>query len=276
MHTGLFETCSRNAADSAYATCRDDAIAKSPPLLKDVLATPQGQTFFSLERVEGDYKEWVPPQCAQGNCTVQILHIDPEYDKGLIENIVLKLGLAATVVYVGEEHLDRLIWESYTKRTGALVYNYSPNTQHHGISTLSLPRSHIDPRLDLKRQQLHKLAWPGLAEHRGGDALAFVKAFDLDETAYAELAELYDHFDDAQAAACAWVERNTPKWRGLVRFPERQHEPLLCLNPFRLDSSKLCDKTYFLGWVAVLAQLVCGLFMWVLSHFANRYWLGLN
>jgi hypothetical protein len=107
--TGIFETCSRSA-DSGYSKCRDDSLSNLPSLLKDVLATQQGQSFFSPENKRTDPHEWVPSLCSAGNCTVQILHVSPDYDRGLIEGLVTKLGLPATVVYLGAADLSEEIW----------------------------------------------------------------------------------------------------------------------------------------------------------------------
>jgi len=46
----------------------------------------------------------------------------------------------------------------------------------------------------------------------GGDALTFVADFDLTKSDYADLAKLYDNFQDAQDAACVWIKENPDKW----------------------------------------------------------------
>ena len=46
----------------------------------------------------------------------------------------------------------------------------------------------------------------------GGDALTFIADFDLTKSDYADLAKLYDNFQDAQDAACVWIKENPDKW----------------------------------------------------------------
>ena len=45
-----------------------------------------------------------------------------------------------------------------------------------------------------------QLAWPGLKENRGGDALAFLQGFDLDLEDYDELGRLFDFFKKTQVS----------------------------------------------------------------------------
>jgi ABC-type proline/glycine betaine transport system substrate-binding protein len=268
-HSGIFEACSRQSNGERYPTCNDKSILDSPALLQDVLETEEGRDFFApLPSSDNSFPEWVPPYCEDKNCTVEIYHVDPDYDKGLIEGMVEALGLPAKVVYIGAGNMSRQVWSAYTKRAGALMYGYFPDINHYGISNLELPRSKIPPDLDLQRQQIQKLAWPGLVDHRGSDALAFVKEFALTKADYAELSELFDLFQDPQETACAWVKKNPSKWSKWISFPERERAPLICLPNFM--SNGLCDVSYFMGWMAVLLQLGTTVAMFLLARFLNH------
>ena len=89
---------------------------------------------------------------------------------------------------------------------------------------------------------MQKLAWKGLAEKRGGDALAFAQAFDIDQNDYSRLGELYDLFEDTQQAACVWLKENTAKWERWVKFPERERQPFLCT--FKIAANGICGPSY--------------------------------
>ena len=270
--SGIFETCSRSA-DSDFSKCSDKSMSSSPSMLKDVLDKPEGQQFFSRKLESGiAFPRWVPDHCEQPNakmnCTAQILHVSTEYDKGLIEGLVTQLRLPATVVYVGTANLSAEIWAAYTMKAGTLVYNYSPNTNHHGISALSLPRAKIRPAIDLAPQQLIKLAWPGLADIRGGDALSFWESFDLDERDYAHLAASYDRLNDPHEAACAWIHDNEVKWLKWVKFPERKHASLMCFG--KTKGNGLCDGHFLKGWILLIVQVFACLASMYLSAYVNK------
>ena len=269
--SGLYEACSRNRFDTEHPQCNDAPILNSPGMLKDVLETEHGQRFFTPDRPHADRSlgnVWKPSRCAESDCSVEILHINEDYDKGLIEGLVERLGLKAKVVYVGEKNLTDVIWSAYNERSGALLYNYFPNINHYGISVLELPRAKISPRDDLKRQQLMKLAWPRLEDARGRDALAFVEVFDMDKAIYAELANLFDLYNDPQRAACVWVKKNPTVWQKWVAFPERENAPLFCLP--NGNSNGLCDEAYFRGWIIFFLQLVLCIIFGILATFTNR------
>ena len=204
--SGLFETCSRLPGDAGTPLCIDQAMLNSPPLLSEVLKTEKGQNHFKLESVTSPVSEWLPPQCYNKTCDVQIMHIAPKgYDEGMVEKLVQTLGLQAKVVYLGEDAHTNKIWQSYKKRAGTIVYSYFPNINQHGIPILSLHRAEIPPEEDFKPQQLRKLAWPGLQKHRGGDALEFVQNFDLTQKDYTELSRLFDLFGEPQVRTCTTV-----------------------------------------------------------------------
>ena len=265
-YSGIYEACSRSP-EAVSGLCRDENIRKSPPLLKDVLDTAEGQEFFSGGvNPSGGYKEWIPAHCQDKNCSVEILHVTPEYDKGLIEGIVEKLGLPAKVVYMGSNLTD-VIWDAHTQRSGALLYAYFPDVTHHGISTLQLHRAPIHPSIDLKRQRLTKLAWPGLADRRGADALAFAQKFDLQASDYASMIEMYDLLGDPQEVACSWVRKNEPRVSNWLGFPERKNAPLFCAPS---GTSGLCSWDYFTGWMCVLIQLVLCVLMLLVGKYLNR------
>ena len=126
----------------------------------DVLQTAEGQAHFKgvkdlLPGEDLDFEEWSPTICKTQNCTVQILHIAKTgFDEGKVEKMVEDLGIPARVVYLGEQNQKRALWNAYTKRVGALLYNFYPNARQNGISVLDLPRAKITPAYDFKPQQL--------------------------------------------------------------------------------------------------------------------------
>ena len=100
-------------------------------------------------------EEWSPAHCRTQNCTVKIFHIAKTgYDEGLVEDLVQKLSIPATVAYLGEENHTEAIWSAHTQRAGALIYSYYPNTYQIGISMQALPRAKVHPQFDFKRQRL--------------------------------------------------------------------------------------------------------------------------
>eukprot|EP00277_Geminigera_cryophila_P024202 CAMPEP_0179462078 /NCGR_PEP_ID=MMETSP0799-20121207/44575_1 /TAXON_ID=46947 /ORGANISM="Geminigera cryophila, Strain CCMP2564" /LENGTH=923 /DNA_ID=CAMNT_0021264863 /DNA_START=81 /DNA_END=2854 /DNA_ORIENTATION=- len=233
------------------------AQSTNAPMLQDSLSSPSGQHHFMQENVENpEYGEWSNSSlCSSGNCTVQILHITPTgYDEGQVEELVKQLGIPAKVAYLGQTAHTDAIWSAVTKGTGALVYSYEPNTNQHGIPIDSLARAKIPPRLDFKPQQLVKLAWPGLKDNYGGDALTFIADFDLTKSDYADLAKLYDNFQDAQDAACVWIKENPDKWTHLVKFPERKRAGFVCFPSGVLHGH--CDAVYAQAWALFALQLV--------------------
>ena len=64
------------------------------------------------------------------------------------------LEMKAKVVYLGEYNHTEAIWKAYTKRAGALVYSYYPNTNQYSISILDLQRAKIMPGIDFQPQRL--------------------------------------------------------------------------------------------------------------------------
>lgn len=259
--SGIFETCSRSSMDASFSKCSGGF--DTEPILDDALQTEEGRRHFQnvkqLFSVQHpDPEEWSPRKCAAINCSLQLLHIAKKgYDEGAVESLVEQLGLPAKVVYLGEANHTQAIWKAYTKRAGALVYSYYPNTNQFGISVLDLPRAQILPVLDFKPQRLEKLAWKGLRQHRGGDALAFIQGWDLQQEDYQELGRLFDLLGDAQAAACTWVKENTNKWEHLVKFPERRSAPFFCAAERDWQAIGLCTETrYIVGWILFFAQLV--------------------
>ena len=124
-----------------------------------MLTTAEGQKHFeTAEDLFADSytrDEWYPKICDTQNCTVQIFHIAKRgYDEGAVEKMVEMMGLPAKVVYLGEFNHTEAIWRAYTKRAGALVYSYYPNTNQHSISVLDLPRAKIMPGIDFQPQRL--------------------------------------------------------------------------------------------------------------------------
>jgi len=246
-------------------------ITSSTPMLQDALSSPSGQQHYTKEQVENpEYGEWSGSSlCSSGNCTVQILHITPQgYDEGQVEELVKTLGIPAKVAYLGQTAHTDAIWSAVTKRSGSLVYSYVPNTNQHGISIDSLSRAKIPPRLDFKPQQLHKLAWPGLRDNYGGDALSFIADFDLTKSDYADLAKLYDNFQDAQDAACVWIKENHDKWSHLVKFPEREKSSFVC--GASTVSHGHCDETYTRAWFYFGLQLALAIAFSAWSHIARQ------
>ena len=253
--SGLFETCSRHA--SGGSGCMDTSMTQSKTLLKDVLADAKGRSHFSFDvsstAAARSFPDWVPAHCQGGNCTVPILHIEPTgYDEGLVEDLVRRLKIPAKVVYLGmDEHADA-VWSAHTQRAGALVYSYTPNALMHGVSVKDLQRAKIDPELDFMTQRLQKLAWPGLKDVQGGDALAFIRDFNLSPDDYEELARLFDTLQDPQEAACIWVKQHESEWSSLIKFPERAKAAFFCLR----DEHGLCDSEYLVGWAVFFLQIV--------------------
>ncbi len=262
--SGLFEACDRVGGKNN--PCRNLSLQGGDVLLKDAMQDPVVQEHFSKERIDASgEREWYPKQCTNAgvDCRAQVLHISPTgYDEGQVESLLEDLGIPAHVAYAGPEAHTHKIWESYTKRSGTLLYSYSPNANQEGVSILSLPRAQIDPRLDFKPQLLHKLAWPGLSAERGSDAVALAQGFNLGEHDYAQLASFYDRFRDPQRAACAWIKENTDKWEHLVRFPEREAEQFFCMR--RNDG--LCDYWYQVGWSIFFIQILFVLVLLGCAH----------
>jgi len=249
--SGIFETCSRES-DSCASLPQNTGV-----LIKEALKSPAGQEHFRVTDYvppcSGTDCEYVPAYCSHASCDVQILHIAKTgYDEGLVEALVEKLKIPARVAYLGPQAHTDALWTAYTEKKGALVYSYIPNENQHGISILSLDRAKIAPGDDFQSQQLQKLAYPGLKDMRGGDALEFMQNFDLSESEYEDLAALNDVFDDAQEAACAWYKQNQAKWRRWVKFPEREVAAFWC---FEADDG-LCDARYLLGWGVFFGQAV--------------------
>lgn len=263
---GIYETCSRTSGGCASLP-RETGV-----LLKDALKSPYGQQHFNTSEYvptcsAAECQEFVPPQCNGRDCDVQILHIDKTgYDEGLVEALVEKLKIPAKVAYLGPEAHTDALWTAYTERKGALVYSYFPNANQHGISILSLERAAIAPGDDFQSQQLQKLAFPGLKDLGGGDALEFVKNFDLSKSDYEELASLNSLFKDPQEAACVWYIQNRDKWKSWVKFPERQRAPFFCLQ----SDDGLCDSDYFWGWLLFFGQLISCVVLCLYAHYLKR------
>ena len=208
--SGLYEACSRH--DSAYSMCIKSSLSQSPVLLQEALKDSVVQKHFTPVMTK-KYPEWTPSYCALAgmNCSVPIFHIaQTGYDEGLMEQLVEALGLQAKIVYVGFEDHAKMIWEAFVQKSGALVYDFFPNTHHYGIPTSKLPRVNVDPILDFVSQRFEKLAWPGLANACGGDALAFVRDFELAPGDYEALSTLFDKLNDHQEAACVWLQVREP------------------------------------------------------------------
>ena len=270
--SGLFEACSRHDPD--FHPCLDKSLSQSPVLLDEALLIPSVQKHFSQNHVTspalGKWEE--NPRCRAGNCTVQVLHIAPTgYDEGLIETLVEQLGIPAEVVYLGAQAHDDALWAAYTRMTGALMYSYVPNSNKKGISITALPRAPFDQNLDFPPQQLTKMGWPGLQEHKGLDALHFVRDFQLDQSDYQELANRYAIIQDATKVACLWIQENPSKWQHLIKFPERAKAPLFCLT----NERGLCDHTYWTAWAVLCFQILAFFaLLWHICHLeARKYYI---
>jgi len=259
--SGLFETCSREAGGCASLP------QGTGVLIKEALKSPAAQEHFNVTDYvppcSGTDCEYVPEHCSDASCEVQILHIAKTgYDEGLVEALVDKLKIPARVAYLGAQAHTDALWAAYIEKKGALVYSYFPNANQHGISILSLDRAKIAPGDDFLSQQLQKLAYPGLKDMQGGDALEFMQNFDLSKKDYEDLAALNDLFRDPQDAACVWYRQNQAKWRPWVKFPERELASFFCLQA----DDGLCDARYLLGWCIFFGQAV--LFV-ALCYYAN-------
>lgn len=237
--SGIFEACSRDPTIK-LRRCISADIIDSPPTLDAVLATARGLAHFASPGASGAaavQKQcvdglfacdangvWTPSHCVGQNCSAKILHIAPDYDKGLVEGFVSDLRLPVTVVYMGREGHHDAFWEAYTKRSGALFYYYSPSIPPHGIPIEHLPRAEVRPASDFPRSVLQKLAWAGLEDEDnfGLDVIAFVESFALGTVDYAELAATYDFAQDVHVSACTWVKNNRAKWEPWISLPQRQ------------------------------------------------------
>ena len=267
--SGIFETCSRQKSNpQGYSSCTGDIV--SEPMLKEVLQTRAGQQCFAtVKRLFGDQnppvEEWSPTVCKTQNCTVEIFHISAKgYDEGKVEALVEKLKIPAKVVYLGVKNHTEALWNAYSTGVPALMYTYYPNTNLHGVSVLQLQRAKIAPSLDFVSQRLTKLAWKGLADYRAGDALAFMRAFEMDQNDYSELARLFDLYDDVQDAACAWLKKNPARMASLVNFPERKNDPFFCM---RTTGGGLCAGSgYVMGWYFFLLQIIASLATMVICY----------
>lgn len=185
------------------------------------------------------------------------------YDEGLVEGLVDKLKIPAKVAYLGPQAHTDALWTAYTEKKGALVYSYYPNANQHGISILSLTRAKIAPGDDFQSQQLQKLAYPGLKDLGGSDALEFMKNFDLSKSDYEDLASLDSLFSDPQDAACVWYKQNKHRWKGWVKFPERRAAPFFCIQ----SDDGLCDSNYLWAWILFFGQLItCIVLVWYANH----------
>lgn len=165
------------ASDTSRLTraCVMDAVAG-----REVLATPEGQAYFSADKQIGQVWSvapeniWTPAHCkAEGvTCDALILHIASEgYDEGQVEEKVELLELRARVAYLGQENHSKAIWNAYVKHKGVLVYGFFPNSNHYGISILDLPRAKIVPGLDFRQQNLMVVSPPtppSCSAHREG------------------------------------------------------------------------------------------------------------
>ena len=124
------------------------------------LNTRDGQQHFkTAQELLSDpfmkFEEWSPTLCKTQNCSAQILHIASKgFDEGAVEKLVEDLGIPATVVYLGQANHTQAIWSAYTQQDGALVYNFYPNVNQHGVSVLHLARAKIAPGMDFQPQRL--------------------------------------------------------------------------------------------------------------------------
>ena len=151
--SGLYESCARRLAGGCSPTEQRVDLSQLPWSLQEALETDAGRQHYGSQGpklmgsddvrakcVDGTYDcdddgVWRPDYCpvsttrtkagggAIRDCPVQIYHITPAYDTGLLERLVSNLTLPVEVVYLGQERYEKLVEEvTITRPRGCLFY----------------------------------------------------------------------------------------------------------------------------------------------------------
>jgi len=216
---------------------------------------------------------WYPDYCAQEGCKAQLLKDVTGHDQGVLEQQIWNNRLSISVVYLGFEGKDEVVWNAYAEGKPFLFYHYEPSSGILGLSMDHFSKVAFPPaagpqcghnegrpngtlRCELRHRSLQRIVSPKLAAAR--DALRFAEVFDLKNADYANLFATYSVIDTstpdaAEEAACRWLRDVGPdRWKAWVHYT--------MYVPFEPSNSECWHQVYyqlvfFLALIAVYTFL---------------------
>jgi hypothetical protein len=271
--SGISELCHRRPK-SGKGMCKP-GFPSTPQNLASVLATSSGVDHFNASASLAVPSSASKALCAATpsygcdadgiyrtaackvtpNSCVPLFHATPQWDTGLIEGLVERLGVPVAISYVGIDRLWEIAWEGYEEGFGGLFYTYEPGANIHGLALGDFPRASLKPGVDLPNTAITRL----VRKDGPVDVYAFVTKFDLTKGDYAELAATESVMNDIHSTACDWLKKHEDVWETWVSFPSRSSISFgVCTEGFCLSG---CWTGFFLQ--IVLAFIVFYAASWV-------------
>jgi len=165
--TGIFEFCHRD--NSKEGKCKA-GFPGTPRNLANVLATSSGVGHFNASASLAVPSSVSKMLCSEPSQTygcdpdgiyrtkackanpdscVPLFHATPEWDTGLIEGLVERLGVPVAISYVGIDRLWEIAWGGFEEGSGGLFYSYEPGPNIHGLALSDFPHAILLPGVDL-------------------------------------------------------------------------------------------------------------------------------
>ena len=210
-----------------------------------------------------------PAVCrANGSACAQVLMNSPG-DPGArtVEAMIEEAALPLTIAYVDKQVIADAAWRAHYEAEPVLFTWYAPTAPLNGIFPAEAFRTvQLSPSSTWPSGTMQKLAWPGLAEAGGTDALALLRAFQMKASDYEQMltdqATMRDDTQDGSwLAACAWLKNNPTTWAPWIEFPSRPSSTwatIVANACFRADDCYNGNGRTAAGWWFFALQISLG------------------